>query len=151
MRYCLDCEKAKKRAWYEANRERVMAKVKDWSRKNPDKVSAYRRTSRARRIGREQVRIRERVLAGYGMDAEQYAALFQAQGGVCAICKRPEVTGRSMPVDHCHETGEVRGLLCTSCNLGLGRFADDPVRLRAAADYLERAAIAVVRQDPTCP
>lgn len=148
--YCLDCEKQKRRSWYEANREQVMAKVKEWTRQNPDKVSAYRRTSRARRLGEEQERMRERILTGYGMSAEQYAALLESQGGTCAICERPERTGRNMPVDHCHETGQVRGLLCTSCNLGLGRFADDPTRLRAAADYLERAALAVVPQDPTC-
>jgi hypothetical protein len=66
------------------------------------------------------------------------------QGGVCAICSRPETrpdrsgNPQRLSVDHCHETGQVRGLLCHSCNITLGVARDDPEHLRAMADYVER-------------
>jgi hypothetical protein len=64
--------------------------------------------------------------------------LLAAQGGRCAICVG-EWTGHHIAphIDHDHATGKVRGLLCVNCNNGLGRFGDDPRRLRAAAQYLE--------------
>lgn len=77
----------------------------------------------------------------YGITADQFEALLADQGGVCAICGTSEWPGsyRCTPhVDHSHETGEVRGLLCGDCNFGLGKFKDDPKLLRAAAEYLER-------------
>lgn len=74
----------------------------------------------------------------YGLDYEDYLSLFRKQGGACAICRRIEDEGRRtrLSVDHCHYTKKVRGLLCSSCNLGLGKFRDDPQRIQAAADYL---------------
>jgi hypothetical protein len=65
--------------------------------------------------------------------------LLEAQGGVCAICKTlPEGKGRfgTWNVDHDHETGEIRGLLCGYCNSMLGYAKDDPETLRAGMDYL---------------
>jgi hypothetical protein len=80
----------------------------------------------------------------YGMSAENYTAMVEGQGNVCAVCKRPEnavdpKTGasRALAVDHCHASGKVRALLCSACNTGLGLFGDDAERLRAAADYVE--------------
>jgi hypothetical protein len=76
----------------------------------------------------------------YGITAEEYTALLEAQGNRCAICRSDEWPGKdNQPhVDHCHVGGQVRGLLCGRCNNGLGQFKDDPVVLRAAAAYLER-------------
>lgn len=75
--------------------------------------------------------------------ADVYMRLFEAQGGVCAACKQPETQMRNgkvkwLAVDHCHETDVVRGLLCCDCNIAIGKMRDDPARLRAAADYLEK-------------
>lgn len=86
----------------------------------------------------------------YGISMDEYDRLFVIQRGLCAICGRPERAGkrpefledrpgvRLLSVDHDHETGKVRALVCDRCNAGLGLFEDDPLRLRAAADYLER-------------
>lgn len=72
----------------------------------------------------------------YGLSRDELAALL-GQHEVCAIC-RTDRWGRKGPqVDHDHDTGRVRGILCGNCNQGLGRFNDDPARLHAAAAYLE--------------
>lgn len=74
----------------------------------------------------------------YGISENDYDLLLLAQGGVCAICSGACGTGRHLSVDHDHATGQVRALLCASCNNGLGRFKDSPALLRAAASYIEQ-------------
>lgn len=64
-------------------------------------------------------------------------ALLLAQGGRCAICDALPVL-RPLVVDHNHQTGEVRGLLCGDCNTGIGQLGDHPTVLRKAAEYLEQ-------------
>lgn len=59
------------------------------------------------------------------------------QGGVCAICGRRPREGTHLHVDHDHETGRVRGLLCFSCNVAVGQLQHDPTRIVRAADYLD--------------
>ena len=77
----------------------------------------------------------------YGIDYDQYMQMLDLQNGVCAICKNKEHVlhkgeVRLMAVDHCHTTGEVRGLLCTNCNKGIGHFKDDIKVLESAINYL---------------
>jgi predicted nucleic acid-binding Zn ribbon protein len=73
----------------------------------------------------------------YGITQPEFDARLVAQGGRCAICGSAEPGGKGgFALDHDHATDRVRGLLCTNCNMGLGRFRDDPALLRAAADYL---------------
>ena len=70
---------------------------------------------------------------------KHYPALFEAQGGRCAICGTHESkVGRKLHVDHDHETEVIRELLCGSCNMGLGNFKDDPERLAKAIEYLSK-------------
>jgi len=83
----------------------------------------------------------------YGLTAEQYDAMLVAQDGVCALCGNPPKPGGAfaasrLHVDHDHETGRVRALLCLNCNRGLGSFVDSPRLLRLAADYLDHHAAA---------
>ena len=70
----------------------------------------------------------------YGLEPGEYDCMVGSQGGVCAICER--VPARGLVVDHDHDTGRVRGLLCSQCNLAMGQFGDDPERLEAARNYL---------------
>lgn len=78
----------------------------------------------------------------YNLSISDYDAMEQEQGGLCALCHRPEMTTESgkakrrLSVDHDHHTGAVRALLCITCNIGLGSFMDDPELLDAAASYL---------------
>jgi len=65
---------------------------------------------------------------------EGYKKMLEEQDGACAICT---VRSDKLCIDHSHETGEIRSLLCRRCNMGLGYFGDDPVMLQSAIDYLK--------------
>jgi hypothetical protein len=131
--YCKDCEnkyardfrakdreatKKKDRAYYKANRERILA------------------SSRRYRV--ETGFNRKQHLKRYNLTPDEYQVLLVKQNGVCAICRRPPWGKRNvLMVDHDHETGKVRGLLCSTCNVGLGALHDDAELLRVAIAYLE--------------
>lgn len=77
---------------------------------------------------------REKTL---GVTQEQYLEMFTQQKGRCGICNSRLYSKRykAFAVDHCHDTGRIRGLLCTNCNTGLGLFKDDPVALQRAIEW----------------
>ena len=119
---CKACYKAEYgKSYYEKNRIDLLAKQK-------------------KRVSRDRPHLMER----YGLTPEDYDAMLRAQDGKCAICGR-EDSGRSdkrsLCVDHDHDTGAVRGLLCDPCNNGLGRFNDDPSLLMAAIRYLQNQRV----------
>ncbi|GAC1347378.1 MAG: hypothetical protein NVSMB27_12660 [Ktedonobacteraceae bacterium] len=78
------------------------------------------------------------------MTSEEYQTMFLTQNGVCAACGQPKTTNdprtksvKNLQVDHCHETGKVRALLCKECNNALGLLHDDPERIRLLLRYAE--------------
>ncbi len=74
----------------------------------------------------------------YGISLQQFTDLLNEQGGKCAICEKPmEVIRRRMNIDHCHETNQVRGILCSGCNTGLGHLGDNIAGLQKALAYLQ--------------
>lgn len=103
------------------------------------------RTGRIRRVCRKCAKLRnpfrERL---YGLSREQYAEMLVEQSSVCALCGK-DSGDRALAVDHDHTSGSIRGLLCSTCNTGLGAFRDDPALLRRAINYLEAHALG---QDP---
>lgn len=79
----------------------------------------------------------------FGLPLAEYMSMHTAQGGLCGACGQPETETRNgkvcwLAVDHCHDTGEVRGLLCGACNKGIGHFGDSSERLEMGAAYLRR-------------
>lgn len=80
----------------------------------------------------------------YGLSIEEYESMVEQHCGRCDICgarpQEPPVSRSTLDLDHCHDTGLFRGFLCNHCNLGLGNFKDNPTRLKAAIEYLLRAA-----------
>lgn len=138
-------QKARRRAQYEANRERVLERQRAYYRANPEKFKEYQRkryeanrdkildANRSyRKANRERYNLERRVLK-YGITAEQYGDLLRAQGGRCAICGTDSPAGiGGFHIDHCHATGRVRGLLCHHCNI------------LAASAHLERHMDAVI-------
>lgn len=86
-------------------------------------------------LSTEDLRLRRE----YGITQEDYYDILEEQDGVCFICKGPPAWGKSkFCVDHDHDTGEVRGLLCNPCNSAIGYFGDDITRLKNAIEYLEK-------------
>lgn len=82
------------------------------------------------------------LMKQYGIGLAEYKAMYEAQKGVCAICGLPEtmqIRGKTLElaVDHNHETGKIRALLCSPCNKSIGAMRESPALLRKAADYLE--------------
>jgi hypothetical protein len=81
------------------------------------------------------------LLYKYGITVEQHDEILRKQGGKCAVCAvvlDEKIWLRRPCVDHCHQTNEVRGILCRHCNTGLGHFKDNPDSLVAAADYIKQ-------------
>jgi hypothetical protein len=129
---------AARKAWYGKNREREIARVKAWQQANPERVNA---AHRARRRADPQRQRDGHLRRTFGFSVAEDDRMIAAQGGGCAVCGRKPRKGSSLHVDHDHETGEVRGLLCFRCNGGLGQFADDVDRLESAAHYLAAAGV----------
>lgn len=75
----------------------------------------------------------------YGLKLGEYKVLFEAQNGVCAICKKPQESKKTknLFVDHDHATGKVRGLLCNKCNVAMGLVNENIDTLKAIINYLE--------------
>ena len=123
--YCKECARAYERTVRAEKRAAYMA---GWKEQNRERYRANMRAFRLRL---------------YGLTAEQYEQMAEAQDWTCAICHgvTETVDNRSpLVVDHDHETNQVRALLCALCNAGLGMLGDDAARLRAAAEYLEHHA-----------
>src|SRR6185295_4439520 len=112
--------------WLKANPDKVNERSKKYYEKHPDKAKL-----KARRIN---------LRRNYGITLEQYEMMLDAQDGVCVICKREETVAHftHLSIDHCHRTGEIRGILCSRCNIVIGQMNDNPELLRKAAEYLER-------------
>jgi hypothetical protein len=126
-------------------------------RRRPDGLSIYCRLcwkalrKERRRNGKahayylkRQREYRGFALRNFGLTIEQYEEMLAKQGGVCAICQRPEKrkgkrgTPITLSVDHCHRTDKIRGLLCYGCNNAIGLFGDDPALMQKAIAYVRR-------------
>ena len=93
-------------------------------------LNSQKRTTKRRK--------RSNLMKDFGINADQYEAMLQEQNHVCAICGKQDICNRDLAVDHCHITKQVRGLLCTNCNMALGKFQDDLQNLQKAIQYMER-------------
>lgn len=118
--YCKTCTNEYKKQWVADNYQHHLDWNARWREKHAEKLKLFHRKHWLKRK--------------YDMTLEQYEALFEKQGGKCAICRQrePEV------VDHDHVTNEVRGLLCHMCNKGLGMFRENGIILMNATLYLTK-------------
>lgn len=78
-----------------------------------------------------------KYVINYGITLDDYNKMFEEQEGRCKICKTHQSEmKKALHVDHNHQTGKVRGLLCHNCNLALGRLKEDPEIIAAALEYV---------------
>lgn len=115
---------------------------REWASKNVEHRKVYER-ERWQNGGKDR-----RLRQTYGITLKQYDMMFDDQNGVCWICGKPPI-GQPLSVDHCHKTGVVRGLLCHTCNRGLGYYKDNPDWLERAAQYLRLRGSGVETNDST--
>jgi len=155
---CKYCDSANSKEYYQTHKEEIKNRVrlhkrkypevrKKWDKENPEKIKAQNRRyyirnkdKRAKYQAENKERISNRdywyrIKKTYGITKEDYWQMFDEQGGCCPICKASDV---SMCVDHNHETGTVRGLLCGPCNKGIGFLKDNIDILNNAIEYLEK-------------
>lgn len=136
---CKPCQYAKQAEWREKNRATINSKAAEYREANrtllAEKARGYHWDNRETVLRRMRAADLART---YGLSQQQYDEMLESQGGGCAICgRRPGK--RQLPVDHDHETGVVRGILCTGCNTALGTLGDTAESLRRAVAYLDRA------------
>ena len=110
------------------NREKVALAHKNWYLKNRDNILVQTREKY------DPIKVYGRKLKRtYGITLEDYYKMTDEQDGLCKICKiKPE----KLYVDHCHDTGIVRGLLCNQCNAGIAMLKHNPENLKEAIKYL---------------
>ena len=128
---CKECmkERAANRYKDPTKRQKMLDASARWRERNPDADAE------------------KHLIKKYGITLTQYEELFEAQGGVCALCKKGETTKRMkkgdgrerLAVDHCHDTGRVRGLLCFKCNTAIGSLGDTEEDAQRVVDYLNRS------------
>ena len=121
-RWCKKCVAKKTREWYKNNKERANRTTKEW----------YQNRSLDERRDYE-------LKKTYGIGIKDYYKMLESQEGKCAICQSVDVgnkTSKYFFVDHDHNTGKVRGLLCKKCNIALGEMRDDPDIVYKAWMYL---------------
>lgn len=131
---CKQCVCAKNTAWRNANKGKVAECKKRYALRNWEAIRKHQREYMAtRKVEAAEYRRRWNLAKRYGITMEQYADMFDAQGGVCAVCRQAR---NRMVVDHDHVTGRVRGILCQRCNVCLGGLGDNLDGVMKAVRYL---------------
>ena len=123
-------------SYYEKNKEHLRKNAREYFQNNKtdekrERHIEYTKTWYSEH--REEVRIKA-LMNNYGLTLEEYEVMLERQENKCSICGSKHTV---LCVDHNHETGKVRGLLCHSCNLGLGTFKDNIHLLQKSIDYLK--------------
>lgn len=121
---CKACSAKFHDKWRKNNLSKVSAGAKKWRDAHPERTRDYS------------------IKQNYGLPFGTYQKMFDEQNGQCAICETATPGGKgSFHVDHCHDAGNVRGLLCHHCNVGIGHFLHRIDLLQSAINYLTKGSI----------
>ena len=126
---CIACIPERNKKQYHKNPKKHIARSAAFIREHPGRYRETRKDGWLRRT--------------YGISAEQYMEMAAAQGDVCALCDRKETIkdGYHLSIDHCHQTGRIRGLLCFTCNTALGKLEKHGVTPEKISIYLSKAML----------
>lgn len=129
-----------RKTYYQEHKKECGEYAKEYHQKHKKKKNEYNKKYYAEKPQRSIYNYN--LKRSFGITIDDYDRIFEKQGGVCAICGNRETIKnrwgtKRLSVDHDHETGEVRGLLCRKCNAGLGFFEDKIDNLNSAIDYLK--------------
>ena len=130
--------------YYENNKQKWIDREKALRERDPEFLKLKTREAQARYRANPDNTIRLRYLKSrYGIDIDEYVRMETEQGNRCAICKGPPLPSARagaprLHVDHDHQTGKVRSLLCFKCNAMVGQCDDRIEVLEAAIEYLKR-------------
>ena len=134
---CRSCYEKNLRKVNKEYHERQKENCRKWARENPEKKKKSDRESARRRsfVVKRASYLRRR----YGITIEEYDKMLEKQNGCCAICgiHCDDIKSKHLCIDHCHQTGKVRGLLCRSCNAYLGLWKEDINFFKRAILYLQ--------------
>ncbi len=105
------------------------------------KQAVYEKSLPAERVSADRRKFKLRKK--YGLSPEEYDKQFSHQSGQCAICRRSLVglSPQTVHVDHCHDTGRLRGILCGNCNVAMGNFKENIESMSRAIEYLMSAGV----------
>jgi hypothetical protein len=127
--------KEKKAEWYQANKESEIERSKAYREANKEALKVARKERKQRDPEKIKAQWRKNDLKKkYNITPEYYDKMFEDQKGQCAICLT--TSSKALHVDHNHETGKIRALLCPHCNVGLGHFKESLNLLDRAKEYL---------------
>lgn len=134
-----DKRQAYQQEYRQKNKEKLSLQRKEYYRRNREELlrqkQRYYEDNKYSLAKKNKAKYKQYA---YGLTEAEYGAMWAGQRGLCAICNKKLKSGGSTHIDHCHDTGIVRGLLCRECNIGLGYFRDSPETLREAAKYVEK-------------
>ncbi len=136
--HCKECVNAVKRS--SDYRKKANASTKIWRNRpeNVGKTKIWSKKFRESDHGKKYYHANY-LKRNYDLSVDQYTAMFNEQNGCCAICSRHQVEfSKRLNVDHNHETGKVRELLCSFCNTSLGNFNEDQNLMLKAIQYLNK-------------
>jgi len=130
-------QQADKKYW-QSDKGKVVNKK--YRRTEKGKIAHRRETKKYLQTEKGKVTKRKHALKqNYGITLEQYDEMFKKQNGICAICKKINLDGHRLSVDHNHTTGKVRSLLCNRCNFLVGAIENNKDLIKQVFKYLERA------------
>ena len=116
---CVKCSGEISKEWASRNKEKRAIAVKNFRLRHPSNHREYE------------------IKKKYGISLETYDRMFKEQNGGCKICGKQNLDGQRLSIDHDHNTGTVRGLLCIKCNSGIVYFFEDPALFESAIQYLK--------------
>lgn len=140
VRTCTLCSSSKElEEYYKYSNGSLMARCKECIKSSNRQYHADNQASISKRKRLKYCPLKNKnlkLLSQYGLSLEEYNSLLRKQNYACGICKK--TAKGNLSVDHCHVTGEIRGLLCSHCNFGIGHFKDDIATIHAAIVYLKK-------------